>query len=254
MADGLARRHVLLTRPAEESAGLSERLQRLGAVPLVFPALVIEPLWNAQLPPQLERARRAAFIVFVSPSAVRCYFDALARAGVPADSPARAVAIGPGTARALGRHGIAEVLVPEQQYDSDAVAALPELGDPAGQAVAIVCGIGGRRSLGSELAARGAAVEHIECYRRVRPQASPADLIAVWERDGIAAALLTSSEGVRNLWDILGETGRRLWRDTPTFVPHERIRSAGAGLGLRRIVVTGPGDDAMLAALTEFFR
>ena len=254
MPGGLAHRRILLTRPADESAGLSERLQKAGAVPVVFPALAIEPIWNPQLPERLERARHAAFIVFVSPSAVRCYFVALARAGVSPDSGARAVAVGPGTARALSGYGVAEVLVPAEQFDSDGVAALPELDDPAGLAIAIVCGSGGRRTLGVELAARGAAVEHIECYRRTRPQTGTAALVEDWEREGMAAALLTSSESMRNLWGMLDESGRRLWRETPTFVPHQRIKAAGSGLGLQRIIVSAPGDEAMFTALVEFFR
>jgi uroporphyrinogen-III synthase len=250
----LADRRILLTRPAGESQALCERLREMGAVPVLFPALQIEPVWHETLPALLRRALVADFIVFISPSAVQSCSLALERAAIPFQPAARPVAIGPGTAQALLRQGVKGALVPAGSFDSEGVAALPELADVAGRRVSIVCGVGGRRALGEALTARGAAVEHVECYRRAKPQGDVEDLVGRWESEGMAAALITSSEGLRNLWELVDEDGRRLWRATPTFVPHPRVEAAARELGLSRVVVAGPGDETMLAALLDFFR
>jgi len=258
MQEPLADRRILVTRPADEAETLCALLQRLGARPVLFPAITIELIEDAAVVDQCRRALHADFRVYVSPSAVRCFFRLLGGhephgSGRHSSGRSRAVAVGPGTARALRRHGADEVLVPPERFDSEGVAELPELAHVQGRTVAIICGIGGRRTLGAALTERGATVEHIECYRRVPPPADADGLIGLWSGEGLAAALLTSSEGVRNLWQLLGPAGQALWRDTPTFVPHERVQAAGARLGLRRLFVTGPGDQAMADALVRFF-
>ena len=67
--------------------------------------------------------------------------------------------------------------------DSEGLLALPELANVAGNRIVIFRGAGGRELLHSMLAARGARVEQIECYRRARPVTDAAGLIEAW-RDG----------------------------------------------------------------------
>jgi uroporphyrinogen-III synthase len=72
-------------------------------------------------------------------------------------------------------------------------------------------------------------------------------------RRGLAAFTVTSSEGLANLHQMLGEAGRRCLEDTPLFAPHERIAAAARALGVRTVVLTGPGDEGLVAGLTAFF-
>lgn len=64
---------------------------------------------------------------------------------------------------------------------------------------------------------------------------------------------VTSGEGLRNLFDMVGTLGRHWLRKTPLFVPHERIAQAARELGIAEILVTGAGDQAMVQALVRYF-
>jgi uroporphyrinogen-III synthase len=64
---------------------------------------------------------------------------------------------------------------------------------------------------------------------------------------------VTSSEGLRNLYAMIGKLGQGWLRRTPTFVPHERIAEQAKALGLHNVVHTGPADAGLLAGLTDYF-
>ncbi len=145
------------------------------------------------------------------------------------------------------------MIAPAGEADSEALAALPELQDLRGRSVVIFRGQGGREWLRARLEARGARVEYAECYRRARPDADAGALLARWQRGGIEAASITSAEGLANFLEMLGPTGAGYLRATPVFVPHPRIAIAAERLGVRRIIVTGRGDDRTVAEMAAFF-
>jgi uroporphyrinogen-III synthase len=62
------------------------------------------------------------------------------------------------------------------------------------------------------------------------------------------AITVTSSEGLDNLWQALGDEGRALARALPCFAPHPRIAAHGRALGLA-MLDTGPGDAGLIAGL-----
>jgi uroporphyrinogen-III synthase len=114
-------------------------------------------------------------------------------------------------------------------------------------------GAGGRELLGETLTARGAKVEYAECYRRVQPRLDPAPLIAAWQRGELHALTATSSQGVRNLFAMLGNVGRPLVTEVPWFVPHPRIEQVARELGVSQVVLTDQADEGLLAGLTTWF-
>src|SRR4051812_22211475 len=139
-----------------------------GGRALRFPAIEIEPRAAARPSGNLDMA------IFISPTAVREGLKYLA----PPPRGTRIVAISRGTRRELERHGVTGALAAEDGADSEALLALPALQQLAGQRIAIFRGDGGRGLLGDTLRARGATVEYVECYRRVRPPSDPAPLVA----------------------------------------------------------------------------
>jgi uroporphyrinogen-III synthase len=156
-------------------------------------------------------------------------------------------AVGGGTRRELEKHGVADVIAPQSGADSEALLALPELQNVAGKRVAILRGDGGRALLGDTLAARGARVEHVTCYRRVAPKA-PA---RAWRRGELAAVTVSSGQGLANLFEVLDP---ELLRATPLFVPHPRIAEQARTLSAREVVLAGHSDEQMLEALVAYFR
>ncbi len=254
MTVSLAGKGILVTRPREQAAPLLERLQAAGARPLLFPSIEIAPPEDtARLQDVIERLAQFDWAIFISPSAVDMAWPAIESRLGQWPSQVKIAAVGPGTARALQRHGIGQVRLPEQGSDSEALLALGEFQQPAGRRVVIFRGQGGREWLAETLRERGAWVEYAECYRRRLPAADPAPILAAWQRGGIDAVSVTSAEGVRNLFALLGEAGREWLCATPMFVPHARIAEAARALGVRQVQVTATGDEGLLKSMNEWF-
>ena len=250
MSSPLAGLGVLITRPAGQAAGLQARIGELGGVPVLFPTLAILPPADPdRLARQLADLAACDLAIFVSPTAVQ---EGLAR--LAAWPPClRAAGVGPGTAAALHSAGIPEVLVATSGADSEHLLALAELADMAGRRVMIFRGAGGRELLAETLAARGARVEYAECYRRGLPAADPGPLLATWHRGGIRAVTVLSSEGLDNLFTLLGADQAELIRATPLFAPHPRIAVHARSRGVASAIATEPGESGLLRGLVEYF-
>jgi uroporphyrinogen-III synthase len=180
-------------------------------------------------------------VVFISPSAVR-YGSRWVGAGH------KTLAVGAGTAHEIEKYR-QDVIFPASGADSERLLELPELAQLSGQQVLIVRGQGGRSLLGDTLRERGARVEYAECYRRVRPRADAAPLLAAW----VDAVTVNSGEALQNLVALLGAEGQQRLRDTPLFVPHRRVAQLAESAGLRKVLIAGPGDDEMIERLVAYF-
>ena len=64
---------------------------------------------------------------------------------------------------------------------------------------------------------------------------------------------MTSSEGLRNLCELVGARGRSWLENTPLFVPHPRIAGAARELKFTSVVETAQGDAGLLAGLQQWF-
>ena len=249
----LAGRHVVVTRPAGQAAHLATALAGQGAIPVLYP--VLEILDIEDVAPLLDAAIRLDtydLAIFISPNAIeKALALILPRRSWPVRL--RVAALGKSSERELARHGIHGIISPPLRFDSEALLELPELTDVRGKRVIIFRGDGGRELLGDTLKARGASIEHLTCYRRARPQIDPAPLLKLWEQGQLDAVTLTSSEGLRNFYDMVAHLGQAWLKKTPVFVPHARIAEQAHALGLSKVVPTGPGDEGLLAGLVQYF-
>jgi len=246
-------RGIVVTRPAGQGERLAGLIAAAGGTPIVFPLIDIRPAKD--LATARERFARIAqydLVVFVSANAVE-HGCALLPHGAALPSTLHIAAVGVGTARALTARGVSRVLLPAERYDSEGLLALPLLTDVAGKRVLIVRGVGGRELLADTLSARGASVEYAECYERMPPSASPETLMAAWRTHALHAVTITSSEGLRQLHALLPDEGRAYLRATPLFVTHERMREAAHALALNDVVMARPGDEALYAALVNYY-
>jgi uroporphyrinogen-III synthase len=252
-APDLAGRRVVVTRPAGQAAHMAALIRAAGGEPLLYAALeIFEAADPGPALALIDRLETFDLAIFISANAVDKGL-ALVRSRRDWPPGLRVATVGPGSARALQRHGFAAVIAPAERYDSEGLLALPELQRAAGKRVLIFRGEGGRELLGDTLAARGAAVEYAQCYRRGRPHADPTPLLARCARRELDAFTVTSSQGLANLHAMLGEAGRGCLQDTPLFVPHERIAAVARALGVRTVVLTAPGDAGLVAGMAAFF-
>jgi uroporphyrinogen-III synthase len=252
-APPLAGRGIVVTRPAQQSEPLAERISAAGGHPILFP--VLEIIDTPDLQPLIDVSARLEdyqLAVFISPNAVvRTMSQVLPRRIWPARL--RVAAIGKGSVRELERFGVTGVIAPARYFDSEHLLELPELQTVAGQRVVIFRGDGGRELLGDTLAARGARVDYIECYRRARPDADAAPLLQAWAGNALHAVTITSSEGMRNLFAMVGQSGQLRLQQTPVFAPHPRIAAVARELGCNAVIDTAPGDDGLMDALFRHF-
>ena len=250
---GLRGRRIVLTRPAGQNEHLAGLVRAAGGEPVIFPASEIRELDDpTPLLEAADRLDRYDLAVFVSPNAVDKAMAAIrSRRSWPASLSAATV--GKTSEQALARHGVAGVIAPSDRFDSEALLEMPPLAALRGKRVVIFRGDGGRELLGDTLRSRGATVDYVACYRRARPAADPGPLVLALERGEIDAVAVSSSEGLRNLFELVGDAGRPLIRRTPLFAPHARIADGARALGCERVVETAAGDDGIAAALTAFW-
>jgi len=228
-------------------------IRAAGGAAILFPVLEIRDVED--LKPLLEiiaRLDEFDLAIFISPNAVNKAMNLITAHG--ALPPALlCAAIGRGGVKELARFGVTNAIAPSRRFDSEALLELPELQGVNGKRIVIFRGDGGRELLGDTLKMRGAAVEYAECYRRGRPNLDAAPLLKAWARNELDAVTVTSSEGLRNLYEMIGALGRQWLRKTAVFVPHPRIADIARELGLTRVIVTEPADEGLMSALIEHF-
>jgi len=252
-ADALAGRGIVITRPTGQAAELAALIRAAGGKPILFPVLEISDIGDLKpLHALIDRLDGFDLAIFISPNAVNKAMNLIAaRRTLPAGL--RIAAIGRGSVKALARFGVASVIAPAGRFDSEALLELPEMKSVAGSRVVIFRGDGGRELLGDTLIARGATVQYAECYRRSKPDVDTGPLLKAWARNELHAVVVTSSEGMRNLFDMVGKLGQSWLQKTPVFVPHPRIADAARALGLAQVHLTEAGDEGVLAGLRRHF-
>jgi len=156
--------------------------------------------------------------------------------------------VGLSSARALQTYGVNRVISPQLRFDSEALLELPEMQQVKDKRVVIFRGDSGRELLGDTLKSRGANVEYVTCYHRIKPQHDVAALLAA-SPDVLS---VSSSEALQNLWEMLSVSEKKPFTALPLFVSHERIAAAAQMLGWRQIMTAAGGDEGLLSALSTW--
>src|SRR5260370_30478106 len=116
-------KRILVTRASKQAGALSDRLRKLGAIPVEFPIIQIAPPEDwVPLDDALKRlcAKEEesyyTWLVFTSANGVNICFDRLNTLAYNTNDigKVRVPAIGPATAQALRHHGVEPDLVPAQ--------------------------------------------------------------------------------------------------------------------------------------------
>jgi uroporphyrinogen-III synthase len=244
---------VLVTRPPHQAGTLSQRIQAAGGNVVLFPVLEILDIPDRR--PLLEligRLHEFDLAIFISPNAVERAMT-LIRANREIPPGLKLAAVGQGTVAALRKFGMNDVIAPAARFDSEALLDLAELKAVTGKRVVIFRGEGGRELLGRTLRERGAQLEYAACYRRVKPAGDIEPVLRAMANSDLKAIIMTSSEGLRNLLEMLGKPAQEHLNKIPMFVSHERIAKIAGRLGCANIVLTPPGDDGLLEGLSKYF-
>lgn len=250
---GLAGLSVLVTRPRHQGAGLAALIEAHGGTALRFPVIDI-------VAPRNPRAAQAALaslddydrIIFISPNAVS-HAIALIDIEHARACAVRLLAVGESTAVALQQAGFKRVLHPAQGSSSEALLAMAELQSAQvdGSRILIVKGEEGRPLLAETLARRGARVACAEVYRRARPQVDASALVERGRNGGIDTIIVTSIEGLENLFALLGKGADAWLQEAGYVVVSERLAVRARELGVREqpLIAAGADDASLLEAL-----
>lgn len=286
MADGP---RLLLTRPLAQARDWSERLAGLGVPTLAFPLIDIVP--GADPAPAQQAwadLPRQALVMFVSPNAVKHFFDHRPP-GQPWPHGVLAATVGPGSAHALEAAGVPadQIVQPPAGAESlDSEHLWPEIQrvaghDWTGRHALLVRGDGGREWLGDRLREAGAQVAAVSVYCRQCPVLDAQahhQLASALHQPDRHIWLFSSSEAVGYLASMVSgpaspESGTAAgaappgspppggiapghppiavnWRAVRAVATHERIAARARALGLVHVVLVRP--DA--AAVAEAFR
>lgn len=244
---------IVVTRPVRQAKALIQRITQAGGIPILFPTVEIQPESDpTQLESLIDRLDTFNLAIFISPSAAEQAMNRInARRQLPVTL--QIAALGSGSARVLARFGVQSVVSPILKYDSEALLELPEMRDMTGKRVVIFRGEGGREWLGDTLTRRGAQVTFAECYRRGKTNIDADPLLRRWARNDVNAITVTSSEILRNLFDLVGALGQQWLKKTPVFVIHERIACVARELGIAHVIITSNGDDGLVAGMIDWF-
>jgi uroporphyrinogen-III synthase len=252
-APRLAGLRVLVTRPRDQVAALAALIEAQGGTAIRFPVIEILPARDARAArAAMARLDEFSLVIFISPNAVRHGLALVDSMPVRA----RIAAVGESSAAALEEAGLQAVLRPADGASSEALLALPELGGAsvAGCRILIVRGEGGRQVLGCTLSKRGARVTYAEVYRRARPDVDAGGVVERGRAGGIDAIVVTSVQGLENLFDMLGEGGTGWLERAGYVVIGERLRARARDLGVKEepVVATRADDEALVEALIRW--
>jgi uroporphyrinogen III methyltransferase / synthase len=203
----LAGRRIVVTRARDQAGALARALAALGAEVVLAPTIRVVPLADlAPLGAALSGPVPYDWIVFTSRNSVQIVCAELPAWGLSAADlgRARVAAIGPGTADALARAGVAPALVPERFVAEAVVAALAARGTLRGQRVLLPRARVARDALPDGLRAAGAVVDVIPVYETVREPGDGRALATALLAGEIDVVTFTSSSTVRGFAELVG--------------------------------------------------
>lgn len=237
--------YVISLRPQGGHAALRRAAARRGAGLLALSPWRIVVREDEATRASLARALQGEFVLFTSPAAVA----AAARLQHLQAAPGQIwLAVGSGTARALRRLGIGQVLAPARM-DSEGLLALPELQSIAGRRIGFVTAPAGRNLLAPGLMARGAHLERADVYERRDVVLSPRGLHALEHLRAPACVLISSGGALERLVAQLPPAALETLRGLPAIAASDRLATQASQTGFRRVLqAAGPRNAHMLDA------
>ncbi len=262
---------IVVTRPSGQSRQLIEILSKSiehsgvakRSLPeiVALPLLTIVPKTEDQLADHIATSLKDADLaIFVSPNAIECVMRLLERDWQEFSKKIIPIGVMGGSSKlALQNHGIGQeqsptpVLIPKnpEKWDSEGLwQELQALGwDWSSKKIIIFKGEGGREWLAETLTKAGAVVEAISTYTRVPLDLDNPAWDVIHEMDFSKSLwLLTSSEAVRYLGQVVKDQFPQGLQSASALCPHHNIADAAEIIGFGEVFTTEPGDEALIKA------
>ena len=245
---------VVNTRPKLQAESLSDFIRREGGTPVEFPVIEIAQLEDPHvLDEQIKKVHEFDIAIFISVNAVDAAMT-ISNCFTQWPENVMIASVGQATALKLDYYGLAVSIKASDPFNSEALLLLPELQNLTGKKVIIFRGEGGRQLLADTLRSRGAAVEYIECYRRLVPASDPTRLYQCWDEGRCPLIVVTSNEGLRNLLTMVNNEHQQNLLSSMLVVVSERAVVLASELGFKQkpILSSTVSNKAILEAIQQW--
>lgn len=244
--------YIMITRPAHQAGQLAEGINAAGGVTFLFPTLDISPVELSQQDQEkIQQINQFDIVIFISPNAVEYGLSQILTNTDLSDSVVLAT-IGQASAKALyDKLGKQPDIVPEENFNSEGLLATQAMQNVTNKRILIVRGNGGREHLKQTLQQRGAFVEYLNIYQRVKPATNTTDLEQYLQNNQIAAIVITSAEILKNLVEMTPEKVTSQLYQVPLLLINKRLIDIAkkAGFKNKLLVATEADDNAIIKSL-----
>jgi len=228
--------HVLICRPEESAQELSKALSALGASCYTFPTLDIMKLSISEIEKQhILSLDQYDSIIVTSQHAAKIGLDLIDSYWPQFPIKQTWLAIGQKTASVLATENLT-LISPKNDLSSEELLKLPALQKIKHQKFLILKGKGGRGTISQVLTKRGAQVDEVDVYERMRPHYSSEQIQAAlidFHANYIAAL---SGETLLNLISLCEE--RDIDLSSKTFiVPSHRVANIAYDHGFKSVLI-----------------
>lgn len=255
-ARALEGKRIVVTRAAEQARDLVARLESMGAIVLLFPAVSFsEPANTADLDRAIRSLAGFDWILFTSANAARFLAARCRKLGVDPGlrGNCRCAAVGPATATAAAAEGF---LVDHVAQEFTGAALAHELSSAlAGRRILLPRSDRARRDLPEALSTAGAEVVEVVAYHTGGVGAVDPEVMRAVRDADVDVICFFSPSAVENLRADLGEAhlsrlGTRVALAVVGPVTAAALRSAGLRVAIEAPLATA---ESMATAIANYF-
>ncbi|CAN5417341.1 uroporphyrinogen-III C-methyltransferase [soil metagenome] len=199
----LAGARIVVARPLEQGLELARKLEALGAIAILAPAIVVEPPLDWEpVDRAIRELKQYDWVVFTSANGIQAFISRMKaiKCDVRSFGNAQIAAIGPVTAETLTAYHLRADLVPEEYVSEKLASELLER--VKGKRVLLVRADKGREILRESLSTV-ASVEQIAVYRQGENPELAKTLTVSWNQQPPNFILLSSSNIARAILQAL---------------------------------------------------
>ena len=247
---------VLITRPVKQAQALANLLQAAGIETLCYPVLKIVPILTDPKAILAKSTHQTDWIIFTSVNAVEYalpHLKMLWQTNEQVYPMPQLIAIGQATANALDQANFTVACLPDQDFSSEGLLAMPFMQDCQGKHITILGGVGGRTYLQTVLTQRGGMVNKCGLYQRVAGCKPTSLQLQVWQQAQLDAIIVTSGQSLTQLVKLVGNTAANAkWlKAQQLLLISDRLVPLATQCGFVRTpwVALNASDKGLLAAL-----
>ena len=243
--------YVISLRPQGGHESLRRAAAAHGAGLIALSPWRIQPRTDEPARQALRTALAASRVVFTSPAAVKAAAVLLPLRRIAAQEW---IAVGSGTARALGRVGIEGVVSPSRM-DSEGLLALPALQEVSGHTVGLITAPGGRDTLSRTLIQRAAHLLRADVYAREPVRLSARSVHKLLTLQVPAIVLISSQGALQQVLEAAPANAAKALRALPAVAASARLQEMARQEGFADPFLSeGPLPAQLIAAASRRFR